>query len=269
MSLGLTDYVEKFNELSIHKIPYVVVTLLNTIGSAPQDPGAKMIVTEKGLYFGTVGGGKVEAKAINEALAQLQNTEAQTYKYVEWNLQKDVGMTCGGVVSFAFEMSRIYPWEVVIFGAGHIAQELVPMMLKFKCSVICIDTRKEWLDKLPTSSRLQKIHSENLPSEMSKLSDNSFVVLMTMGHSTDSPIMIEKFKQKKQFPFFGIIGSQSKRNVLEKDLRENNLENEMKNFTCPLGLAIGDNSPPEIALSIAAQLIESRDQYFKTAKRQK
>jgi xanthine dehydrogenase accessory factor len=269
MSLGLTDYVEKFNELNEKKIPYVSVTLLHTIGSAPQDPGAKMIVTENGLYFGTVGGGKVEAKAIHEAVELLKNTEAATYRYVEWNLQKDVGMTCGGVVSFSFEVSRIYPWEVVIFGAGHIAQELVPLMLKFKCSVICIDTRKDWLEKLPTSGRLQKIHSDNMPAEISQLSEKSFVVLMTMGHSTDSPIMIEKFKQKKQFPFFGIIGSQAKRNVLEKDLRENNLENEMKNFTCPLGLAIGDNSPPEIALSIAAQLIESRDQYFKTAKRQK
>jgi xanthine dehydrogenase accessory factor len=269
MSLQYNDYVSKFKELSEQNKSYVVVTLLNTIGSAPQDPGAKMIVTSDGLYFGTVGGGKVEAKAITKSIELIQNPESVNFQFVEWNLQKDVGMTCGGVVTFSFEISKNHPWEVVIFGAGHIAQELVPLMLKFKCELTCIDGRKEWLEKLPDNPKLKKIHSENLPAEINKLSNNSFVVLMTMGHSTDSPIMIEKFRKQKKFPFFGIIGSQSKRNTLEKDLRENNLTEFCHEFICPLGLEIGDNSPVEIAFSIAAQLLQKKDDFFKTAKRQK
>ncbi|MFZ4715023.1 MAG: XdhC family protein [Bacteriovoracaceae bacterium] len=269
MSLSFSDYVEKFQELSSKSIPYVVVTLLQSKGSAPQDPGAKMIVTQAGLYFGTVGGGKVETKAIKEAQKMLEDREAQSYQYFEWNLQKDVGMTCGGAVSFSFELSKEHPWQVAIFGAGHIAQELVRLMLNFKCELNCFDNREEWLAKLPDSPHLKKIHSNNLPEEILKLSPTTFVVLMTMGHGTDSPIMLSIFKNKKEFPFLGIIGSLAKRNVLEKDLRDHQLEQFQKSFICPLGLPIGDNSPVEIALSIAAQLIEKRDHYFKTAKRSK
>jgi xanthine dehydrogenase accessory factor len=269
MSFHYNDYVSKFKELTDQNKPYVVVTLLSTIGSAPQDPGAKMIVTNDGLYFGTVGGGKVEAKAIAKSIELINGQESVNFQFIEWNLQKDVGMTCGGVVSLSFELSKTSAWEVVIFGAGHISQELIPLMMKLKCELTCIDGRKEWLDKLPVGPHLKKIHSLNLPAEIDQLHDNSFVVLMTMGHSTDSPIMIEKFKKKKNFPFFGIIGSQSKRNALEKDLRENNLAQHSQDFVCPIGLEIGDNSPIEIAFSIAAQLIEKKDAFFKTAKRQK
>ncbi|MFM8365237.1 MAG: XdhC family protein, partial [Verrucomicrobiota bacterium] len=48
-------------------LPHVLVMLLETRGSAPQSAGAKMLVRENGLPFGTVGGGKIEAAAIRFA----------------------------------------------------------------------------------------------------------------------------------------------------------------------------------------------------------
>ena len=64
---------EKLNELLFSNIPFVMVTLVDVIGSSPQDVGSKMLVTKDGLYGGTIGGGKVEFKAINEAKALLEN----------------------------------------------------------------------------------------------------------------------------------------------------------------------------------------------------
>ena len=55
---------EKFNELLYSTIPFVTVTLVDALGSSPQDVGSKMLVTQEGLYEGTIGGGKVEFKAI-------------------------------------------------------------------------------------------------------------------------------------------------------------------------------------------------------------
>ncbi len=267
MSISFSSYVEKFQELDQLHTPYVVVTLLHSKGSAPQDPGAKMIVTKDGLFFGTVGGGKVENKSIQLAKDLLHNESSPTYTYHEWNLQQDVGMTCGGVVCMSFELSKYTPWKVAIFGAGHIAQELVRMMINLKCDVTCLDTREDWIAKLPEARNLKKVLSTNLPAEITKLSPETFVVLMTMGHGTDSPILVRHFKEEIRFPFLGVIGSLAKRNALEKDLKTAGLEKFLEDFTCPLGLEIGDNSPPEIALSIAAQLVEKRDIHFKTAKR--
>ena len=54
--------------------PFVLVVLAEAFGSTPQDTGAKMLVTPAGLLSGTVGGGRVEAKAILTAQEMLADT---------------------------------------------------------------------------------------------------------------------------------------------------------------------------------------------------
>src|SRR3954465_11182802 len=84
---------------------FVLVILVESLGSTPQDTGAKMLVTNAGRHAGTVGGGRVEAQAI--ALAQeilaSQGSGGLTPRFVTWTLKTDVGMTCGGSVKFYFE----------------------------------------------------------------------------------------------------------------------------------------------------------------------
>src|SRR5437764_10641712 len=99
----VATFFEALNELMAAEVPLVAVTVVDVVGSVPQDRGAKMIVTAEGLRFGTVGGGKVETKAIAEAQRMLRGEEAETTNFVQWNLQKDVGLTCGGIVKLYFE----------------------------------------------------------------------------------------------------------------------------------------------------------------------
>src|SRR3979411_597707 len=97
--------------------PLVTVTVVDTMGSVPQDRGAKMIVTREGLHFGTVGGGKVETKAIAEAQGMLNGEGGgENTKFAQWRLAQDVGMTCGGIVKLYFEAHNVGKWRVVIFG---------------------------------------------------------------------------------------------------------------------------------------------------------
>src|ERR1043165_8663321 len=95
--------------------PLVTVTVVDTMGSVPQDRGAKMIVTSEGLRFGTVGGGKVETKAIAEAQQMIRGEIAENTRFVQWNLAKDVGMTCGGIVKLYFEAHNARRWQIWIF----------------------------------------------------------------------------------------------------------------------------------------------------------
>src|SRR5215218_4533744 len=88
-------FFDALADLMAAEVPLVAVTVVDTIGSVPQDRGAKMIVTAAGLHYGTVGGGKVETKAIAEAQRMLRGEESEPTKFAQWNLQKDVGMTCG------------------------------------------------------------------------------------------------------------------------------------------------------------------------------
>ncbi len=60
-------FVERLAELSQSGVPFVCVTMVEAVGSTPQDAGSKMLVTPSGLVTGTVGGGRVEHKAIEHA----------------------------------------------------------------------------------------------------------------------------------------------------------------------------------------------------------
>ena len=255
----VATFFESLSDLMAGGTPLVTVTVVDTAGSVPQDRGAKMIVTNAGRAFGTVGGGKVETKAIDEARRMLAGPEHETSRFVSWNLNKDVGMTCGGIIKLFFEAMNVARWPIVVFGAGHIAQALTNVLVHLDCEITCIDPREEWLNRLPSSPRLRRIQSQDMPSLVASLPGGAFVVLMTMGHTTDKPILLEILRTRT-FPYLGVIGSHSKAVILKRDVAEAGLPDAMQlAFRCPVGLQIGSNHPYEIALSIAAEMIQVRD----------
>jgi xanthine dehydrogenase accessory factor len=257
-------FVERLAELARSGVPFVSVTMVEAIGSTPQDTVSKMLVTASGLHSGTVGGGKVEFKAIQHAQGLLKQSggTATPHELVEWNLQRDVGMTCGGVVKLFFEAYNHCDWHVVIFGAGHVASAVVQCLAQLDCRTTCIDSRAEWLEKIPNRDRLQKICTDNLPGQVANLPADAFVICMTMGHATDRPVLEEILRQGRTFPYLGVIGSKAKRSVLVRELTAAGFSKEQaESFRCPIGLPIGTNQPGEIAVSVVAELIRERDRW--------
>jgi xanthine dehydrogenase accessory factor len=257
-------FVERLAELAASGAPFVSVTLVDAVGSTPQDAGSKMLVTTAGLDMGTVGGGRVEAKAIDEALAMLVTSPGaaplHATKLVEWNLKRDVGMTCGGAVKLYFEAYNHAQWQIVIFGAGHVASAVIQCLAPLDCRITCIDQRQEWLARLPSSPRIAKVRTGDPPAQVEHLPDDAFVLCMTMGHRTDRPILEAIFSQQRTFPYLGVIGSKAKRAVLRRELRAAGVPAEVAdNFECPIGLPLGSNAPGEIAISVSAQLLQRRD----------
>ena len=194
-------------------------------------------------------------------LAQPANQTPLT-ELVEWNLKRDVGMTCGGSVKLFFETYNHSDWRIVVFGAGHVASAVVECLAPLDCHVTCIDSRAEWLDRMPSRGRLRKVQCAEPRTLVAELSDDAFVICMTMGHATDRPILEEIFRQNRQFPFLGVIGSKAKRAVLVKELTAAGIPTENADaFHCPIGLDLGTNQPGEIAISVVAQLIQERDRW--------
>ncbi len=246
---------------------FVLVTLIDALGSTPQDAGAKMIVTAAGRSNGTVGGGRVEAQAITYAQGLLAATGPNPAKpcFVNWSLKGDVGMTCGGSVKLYFEPhpARDAVWPIAIFGAGHIVQALVPVLLPLPCSITVCDSRPEWLEQLPRAPNLRAIHLENPADLVPSLPAHAFLLCLTKGHATDRPIL-QRALTERDFPFIAVIGSAAKAAVLRRELLAAGLSHPLvAKFHCPAGLDFGTNHPHEIALSIAAQLVTERDRLTK------
>lgn len=236
----------------------VVITITAVRGSVPGQVGAKAVVTYAGMISGNLGGGKVEAKAVSHAAALLQGGDRCVS--VVWNLQRDVGMTCGGEMAFLFErLTARQPWHIAVFGAGHVAQALVPVLATLSCQVDVFDTRAEWLGRFAGWSNVRLHQVEDFNAGVALLTESSFVVSVTPGHSWDRPVLREILGKFHHLPFLGVIGSAAKRAILKRELLEDGISSEvMERILCPVGLPIGGNDPAEIAISVAAQLLEVR-----------
>ncbi len=251
---------EELSALERDGIPCVLVTLVEALGSAPQDAGAKMIVLADGRHGGTVGGGRVEAQAVAAAQEMLAAGCAAPARLLNWSLKGDVGMTCGGSVKLYFEPHPAAAlWPIVIFGAGHVARAVVPVLLPLRCRISVFDTRPEWIEHLPRARNLTARCVDDMAALIPALPDQAFVLFMTKGHHTDRP-GLHRALAERDFPFVGVIGSGSKAEILRREMIAAGLSAERaQRFHCPVGLDFGTNDPHEIALSIAAQLLSERD----------
>ncbi len=252
------DIWEKIAALRREGIDAVVVTITAVRGSVPGRVGGKAVVTADGRVTGNLGGGRIESKAIAQAKELLMEEGSCVLR--TWNLQRDAGMTCGGEMSFLFEkLTARESWHIAIFGAGHISQALVPVLATLACHIDVFDTRADWLSRFAAMDRVTLHQVNSIQDGVGLLSARSFVLSITQGHSSDSPVLREVLMRFPEVPFLGVIGSASKRAVLVRELREDGIaEALLGKIVCPLGLPIGTNDPAEIAISIAVQLLQAR-----------
>lgn len=263
MEKSFEQFSKHYLELMDKGEEFAVVQIVEVRGSAPQDIGARAIIHRGQIYFGTIGGGKLEAFAL-KAVKEAHTSQDENSKLIKVNLQNDIGMTCGGEVSLFFEfIGPKHKLKINIFGAGHVSQELNWVLSRLDCEVVTIDHREEWLNKLkPLETKIIKV--EQYEDYVPQCDPGSFVVVMTMGHSTDLPVLKclleRKSSHPESFPYIGVIGSEIKAKGLKKTLLEEGLSPELVgNLKCPIGMKFGNNSPSEIAISIAAEILQERD----------
>ena len=128
-----------------------------------------------------------------------------------------------------------------------------------------VDSRPEWLDRLPRSPNVTIVHSLSPEDIVPTLPARTFLLAMTMGHATDRPVL-RRALTERNFPYIGVIGSAAKAEILRRELIAEGVPPERASgFHCPVGLDFGTNHPHEIAISIAAQLLSERDRVLQQA----
>ena len=153
-----------------------------------------------------------------------------------------------------------YDGRVFVFGAGHVARELVPLLshLGFKCVVL--DDREEFADPavFPTAHKVLQVDYTKLEGIV-KPNCKDYAVVMTRGHVHDANC--ERFLLTTPVSYIGVMGSKNKAKLARETLlAEGYTEAQLARITTPIGLDIGSETPAEIAVSIAAQLIQVRAQ---------
>lgn len=241
--------------LSEEGAPFVLATVVETGGSCPQKPGAKLVLLADGTLRGTVGGGAIEHLIVREAKALFEGASAAT-RLLQVNLTHDLGMCCGGSMSVFLE--RVTPGErLLVFGAGHVAKALADLARAAGFHVAVADARAEWLtaDRFPAAERLLGEPLE--AARAAPLDAGSFVCVMTHDHGLDQDLV--EVLLRRPHRYLGMIGSRRKSEKLRSRLREQGFAaEEIARVRSPMGVAIGAQSPEEIAVSIVAELVAVR-----------
>ena len=263
------EYLEANEDLEL-----VEIVESSTVGT-PRKAGAFMFVDENAESFGTVGGGNVEYQATLYAKELLLKKESGEKKYeLSQAAAENIGMVCGGdnLMKFTYltsdEKSKAILNElkeknkskntVLIFGGGHVSMELAKTLRYVGFEYVVWDDRKNFAnrERFPEAKEVICEPFENILNRI-KITKNDMVVVMTRGHVCD--YMVETQVLKSDAAYIGVIGSSSKNKVIrEKLLVDGYSEKEISRVCAPIGIPIAADTPEEIAISIAAEIIMFR-----------
>jgi xanthine dehydrogenase accessory factor len=254
----MTRWIAELARLAEAGTPAVLVTVLRAEGSSPREAGAKMVVTREALH-GSVGGGHLELTAVEIArdlLAAPDAGQAVGPLQREFPLGPSLGQCCGGAVTLVFELLAPARWRVALFGAGHVGRALVRLLGELACRVTWIDERPEAFPAaLPVN--VEAVVAEAPEDEVARLPAGADVLIMTHSHPLDQRI-VEAALRRPELRSVGLIGSGTKRARFLARLAQRGFPPEAQaRLTCPVGLpGVGGKRPAEIAIAVAAQLLQ-------------
>lgn len=159
------------------------------------------------------------------------------------------------------------PGVVYLFGGGHVAQALVPLLCRVGFRCVVYEDREVFGDRelFPQAEEIILGDFERIFDAIT-VTENDYMVVMTRGHQKDYQVERQALETKARY--IGVIGSRSKVKAVEERLGQDGFgEADFNRVHSPIGLEIGAETPEEIAVSIAAQLIACRasqsEQYTK------
>ncbi len=260
--------MEKLN----HGHSVALATIIESKGSVPGKPGAKLAIIKNGQKFGTVGGAGLELKIENALIKLLKQPKPMSTKggkIETFLLYKDgkgkeaipLDSLCGGQVKVSLEVIETTP-HVLIVGGGHVglAITLVTETLGWSHSVF--DIRSDFANSVRFPNA-EEIHNSPVGTFLKNENESSlsrFSDILLLGHdwSIDQEILIEIMSLLKDTSRFrvGAIGSKSKWSAFKKAALSKNISNSVIELVrCPIGISIGAHSPEEIAIAVCAEII--------------
>lgn len=223
---------------------------------------------------GLICGGKVcgvivpKAERAGELFWRGLSTRAEA---ISWGIREDFSIQRLSGDSLATDLQEtgwLYretvtpPCALWIAGAGHIAQAVAPLAVQVEFDVTVFDDRPALVNPHFFPARGVTLKADDWEVLLSTPAPRkpAFGLIVTRGHRHDALVLRDWIR--KSFLFVGMIGSSRKARIIFDHFAEERIASaeQLKRVTCPVGLAIGSRTVPEIAVSIVAQMIEKRAQ---------
>ena len=271
------NWLAALSQCASKNLSCVLVTVVESEGSAPRVLGTRMVVTEKD-FADTLGGGALEHEAIDYARNLLAAAvRGPVISQREFVLGSDLTQCCGGRVKLQFDCQWANDFIVHVFGSGHVAQEVARVVQRLSCRATFHDSRQEWLDKLvtcldtnpssPTAVTTSEL-SENVFAKVEACEPGSYFLVMTHSHELDMEL-VEAILSRGDARYCGLIASRSKAvSFLNRLKRKGFTDDELEGLTAPLGQHFQTgNTPMEVAVAAIGDILHLRNRAAKGSAR--
>ncbi|MCC7117341.1 MAG: XdhC family protein [Anaerolineales bacterium] len=246
-------------ELEKNNQPAALCTVTKSQGSTPRHVGSKMLVYSDGTFIGTIGGGDMEHRVLDEAWMALSDGKARSLTYTLADPKRGDPGVCGGTVEVFVEPILPTPTLVVI-GGGHVGKAVVHLAKWLGFRVVVSDDRAEFCNPQAVPEA-----DEYLPIEMGKLAEKltvtnqTYLVVTSRGSGVDAQGLPSLLKSKAAY--IGVIGSKKRWLTTVKALKEQGVADELiATVHSPMGLELQAETPEEIAMSIMAEVLLVKNQ---------
>jgi len=247
------EELEKSNE------PGALCTVVKSEGSTPRHVGSKMLVYSDGHFIGTVGGGDLEHRVMDEAWMAIADGKSRLLSYNMSDPARGDPGVCGGQVE-VFVEPILPPAAIVIIGGGHVGKAVAHLAKWLGFRVLVSDDRPEFCNKesIPDADAFYVCPMEELPKHM-KIDKRTYLILTTRGSSVDAVGLLGPLLDSPA-AYIGVIGSKRRWATTVKDLKSRGEpEERITRVHSPIGLELQAETPEEIAVSIMAEILMIRN----------
>ncbi|MCK4488922.1 MAG: XdhC family protein [Anaerolineales bacterium] len=230
-------------------------TIIKTKGSTPRKEGSKMLVYPDGKIVGSIGGGEIEGRVIQEAIDSLQSGESKILSYALVNSEKDDLGICGGTLEIFVDPLK-QPEDIVVVGGGHVGRAVIHLAKWMGFRVTLSDDRKEFCSPefVPDADDYIHCKLKDLPANY-VFSDQTAVILATRNNKVDITGLPEILAEPSAY--IGVISSQRRWKLTKEQLISSGVnKDKLRRIHAPIGLDIQAETPEEIAMSIMAEILQ-------------
>jgi len=253
----MSTIYQSLAELESTHQPAALCTVVKTSGSTPRHSTSKMLVYPDGRILGTVGGGEMENRVRQEALASLKDGKSRLLEYNMADPSRGDPGVCGGQVE-VFVEPILPPAIVVVIGGGHVGKAVAHLAKWLGFRVAVSDDRPEFCtsEANPDADEFYPIPLAELPQHLT-ITPQTYLILTTRGSNVDVaglPALLDT-----PAGYIGVIGSRRRWTTTVKGLEPQGVPKEkLARVHSPMGLGLGAETPEEIAVSILAEVLMVR-----------
>jgi xanthine dehydrogenase accessory factor len=216
------------------------------IASPLDGNAAALVLSESGARNGTLGGAALDASAATIAADVLVSGS------------RIAPIDVGGASRQFFFDRQSPPTTIVIVGAGQIAMSLTRMARELEMRTIVVDGRDRYAtrERFPDADEIRV----GMPSEIiAGIAPSKRVAVVLIAHDYKYELPALRLLLRSPLAYVGMLGSKKRGEAVRALLREEGFTaDELARIHSPIGLDIGGKSPPEVALSILAELVAVR-----------